>query len=89
MVRRDSPALGRVDPRNGRSVSGGGIGVPSSPTERFGLTMPDLFVCYAPLNAGTAYVRPEVKLEFGARSTGEPSANMPDLLRCGAARAWA
>ena len=37
----------------------------------------DLFVRYAPLNEGTAYVRPEVKLEFGARSTGEPSARMP------------
>ena len=37
----------------------------------------DLFVCYAPLNEGTAYVRPEVKLEFGARSTGEPTARMP------------
>ena len=37
----------------------------------------DLFVCYAPLSDGTAYVRPEVKLEFGARSTGEPSARMP------------
>jgi len=37
----------------------------------------DLFVCYAPLSEGTAYVRPEVKLEFGARSTGEPSARMP------------
>ena len=43
----------------------------------------DLFVCYAPLNEGTAYVRPEVKLEFGARATGEPSANMP--ISCDAA----
>ena len=40
----------------------------------------DLFVRYAPLNEGTAYVRPEVKLEFGARSTGEPSARMPVTL---------
>ena len=36
----------------------------------------DLFVCYAPLNEGTEYVRPEVKLEFGARATGEPNAPM-------------
>ena len=43
----------------------------------------DLFVRYAPLNEGTAYVRPEVKLEFGARSTGEPSARMPVI--CNAA----
>lgn len=37
----------------------------------------DLIVCYAPPNDGTAYVRPEVKLEFGARSTGEPSVRIP------------
>ena len=37
----------------------------------------DLFVCYAPLNEGAPYVRPHVKLEFGARSTGEPSARIP------------
>lgn len=33
----------------------------------------DLFIRYAPLAAGTGYVRPEVKLEFGARATGEPN----------------
>ena len=37
----------------------------------------DLFVRYAPLIEGTGYVRPEVKLEFGARATGEPNAQMP------------
>ena len=37
----------------------------------------DLFVRYAPLTEGTGYVRPEVKLEFGARATGEPNAPMP------------
>lgn len=36
----------------------------------------DLLVCYAPLNEGARYVRPEVKLEFGARATGEPNAPM-------------
>ena len=36
----------------------------------------DLLVCYASLNEGTDYVRPEVKLEFGARATGEPNAPM-------------
>ena len=43
----------------------------------------DLFVCYAPLNEGTGYVRPEVKLEFGARATGEP--NVPMSVVCDAA----
>ena len=37
----------------------------------------DLFVRYAQLTEGTGYVRPEVKLEFGARATGEPNAPMP------------
>ena len=36
----------------------------------------DLLVWYAPLNEGARYVRPEVKLEFGARATGEPNAPM-------------
>ena len=36
----------------------------------------DLLVCYAPLKEGTGYVSPEVKLEFGARATGEPNAPM-------------
>ena len=36
-----------------------------------------LFVCYAPPNEGPAHVRPQVKLEFGARSMGEPSARIP------------
>ena len=37
----------------------------------------ELFIRYASLNEGTDYVRPEVKLEFGARATGEPNALMP------------
>lgn len=32
-----------------------------------------LFISYDPLTTGTGYVRPMVMLEFGARSTGEPS----------------
>ena len=32
-----------------------------------------VFVDYSPLNSGTGYVAPSVMLEFGARSTGEPS----------------
>ena len=32
-----------------------------------------LFIRYPALAAGTGYVRPEILLEFGARSTGEPS----------------
>ena len=43
----------------------------------------DLFIRYAPLSEGTGYVRPEVKLEFGARATGEPNTPMP--IRCDAA----
>ena len=43
----------------------------------------ELFIRYAPLNEGTDYVRPEVKLEFGARATGEPNTPMP--IRCDAA----
>ena len=43
----------------------------------------ELFIRYAPLNEGTGYVRPEVKLEFGARATGEPNTPMP--IACDAA----
>lgn len=42
-----------------------------------------VFVDYAPLTTGTGYVAPTVLLEFGARSTGEPSAERP--VRCDAA----
>lgn len=42
-----------------------------------------VFVEYAPLASGTGYVAPAVMLEFGARSTGEPSE--PRLIRCDAA----
>ncbi|MCI0431972.1 MAG: nucleotidyl transferase AbiEii/AbiGii toxin family protein [Rhodospirillales bacterium] len=31
-----------------------------------------IFIAYEPIAAGSTYVRPEVMLEFGARSTGEP-----------------
>ncbi|MDE0062973.1 MAG: nucleotidyl transferase AbiEii/AbiGii toxin family protein [Gammaproteobacteria bacterium] len=43
----------------------------------------DLLVRYVALSVGTDYARPEVKLEFGGRATGEPSAAMP--IRCDAA----
>lgn len=42
-----------------------------------------VFIEYAPLASGTGYVAPAVMLEFGARSTGEPSE--PRLIRCDAA----
>ena len=41
------------------------------------------FIDYAPLATGTGYVAPAVMLEFGARSTGEPSE--PCAIRCDAA----
>ena len=43
----------------------------------------DVLIRYVALNEGTGYGRPEVKLEFGGRATGEPSAAMP--VRCDAA----
>ena len=43
----------------------------------------DVFIRYVALDEGTSYRRPEVKLEFGGRATGEPSAVMP--VRCDAA----
>jgi hypothetical protein len=42
-----------------------------------------VFIDYVPLTAGTGYVAPAVMLEFGARSTGEPSE--PRLIKCDAA----
>lgn len=42
-----------------------------------------VFIDYAPLVAGTGYVAPSVMLEFGARSTGEPSE--PHVICCDAA----
>ena len=42
-----------------------------------------VFIDYAPLAKGTGYVAPAVMLEFGARSTGEPSE--PRAIRCDAA----
>ena len=42
-----------------------------------------VFIDYAPLVAGTGYVAPAVLLEFGARSTGEPSE--PRAIHCDAA----
>lgn len=38
-----------------------------------------LFVHYEPLFQGTGFMRPEVKVEFGARSTGEPHRTHPVL----------
>ena len=42
-----------------------------------------VFIDYAPLVTGTGYVSPSVMLEFGARSTGEPSESR--VIRCDAA----
>lgn len=42
-----------------------------------------VFIDYAPLTTGTGYVAPAVMLEFGARSTGEPSESR--TIRCDAA----
>ena len=42
-----------------------------------------VFIDYAPLVTGTGYVSPAVMLEFGARSTGEPSESR--VIRCDAA----
>jgi len=42
-----------------------------------------VFIDYAPLATGTGYVAPAVMLEFGARSTGEPSE--PRAIHCYAA----
>jgi hypothetical protein len=42
-----------------------------------------VFIDYAPLATGTGYVVPAVMLEFGARSTGEPSE--PRAIHCDAA----
>jgi hypothetical protein len=42
-----------------------------------------VFIDYQPLATGTGYVAPSVMLEFGARSTGEPSE--PRAIRCDAA----
>lgn len=41
-----------------------------------------VFIDYAPLVTGTGYVSPTVMLEFGARSTGEPSESR--VIRCDA-----
>lgn len=43
----------------------------------------EVVIRYAALREGTGYGRPEVKLEFGGRATGEPSATM--AVRCDAA----
>lgn len=42
-----------------------------------------MFIEYVPLASGTGYVAPAVMLEFGARSTGEPSEQR--AVRCDAA----
>lgn len=42
-----------------------------------------VFIDYVPLTTGTGYVGPAVMLEFGARSTGDPSE--PRLIQCDAA----
>ena len=43
----------------------------------------DIYIDYDPLAIGTGYVPPRVKIEFGARSTGEPCEERP--ITCGAA----
>ncbi len=43
-----------------------------------------IYICYAPLFDGYGFVKPEVKLEFGARSTGEPRKRRPVV--CDASR---
>jgi hypothetical protein len=42
-----------------------------------------VFIDYTPLATGTGYVAPAVMLEFGTRSTGEPSE--PRVIHCGTA----
>jgi hypothetical protein len=42
-----------------------------------------VFIDYVPLTTGTGYVAPAVMLEFGSRSTGEPSE--PRAIQCDAA----
>jgi hypothetical protein len=42
-----------------------------------------VFINYKPLSVGTGYIPPNVRLEFGARSTGEPS--QPRAVCCDAA----
>jgi hypothetical protein len=37
----------------------------------------NIFIGYEAMSSGSGYVKPHVLLEFGARSTGEPSAIMP------------
>jgi Nucleotidyl transferase AbiEii toxin, Type IV TA system len=37
----------------------------------------DIYIDYDPLSTGTGYVPPRVKIEFGARSTGEPCEERP------------
>lgn len=43
----------------------------------------EVFIRYVALNQGTSHGQAEVKLEFGGRATGEPSATVP--VRCDAA----
>ena len=42
-----------------------------------------IYVVYEPLSSGSEFVKPEVKVEFGARSTGEPRSEFP--ITCDAA----
>jgi hypothetical protein len=44
----------------------------------------NIYIDYDPLAAGTGYVPPRVKLEFGARSTGEPAEKLS--IACDAAK---
>jgi hypothetical protein len=47
-------------------------------TDSVRITEPDsLIVEYAPIREGTGYIAPKIRLEFGARSTGEPFEVLP------------
>ena len=48
------------------------------PEEAIQLFTPDsIIINYAPLREGTGYLAPKIRLEFGARSTGEPFEMLP------------
>jgi Nucleotidyl transferase AbiEii toxin, Type IV TA system len=53
-------------------------------TAKVGVNATDLYIDYDALSAGTGYVAPRVKIEFGARSTGEPCEERQ--ITCDAAR---
>ena len=52
--------------------------------EIIGERQDSLNLSYAPMNIGTGYVAPQIRLEFGARATGEP--REPAFVDCDSAR---